>query len=43
MWYFTWILGVGFAMAAGIINLLWLEAEYFHKLDIEEARRQGAA
>jgi cyd operon protein YbgT len=42
MWYFTWVIGVGFAMALGIINVLWLEAEYFYKLDIEEARRQGA-
>ena len=25
MWYFTWILGVGFACAAGIINALWHE------------------
>ncbi|MGH8614412.1 MAG: cytochrome bd-I oxidase subunit CydX [Gammaproteobacteria bacterium] len=24
MWYFTWILGLGFALAAGIINVLWL-------------------
>ncbi len=28
MWYFTWILGLGFALAAGIINVLWLEATY---------------
>lgn len=25
MWYFTWILGVGFAACCGIINVLWLE------------------
>jgi cytochrome bd-I ubiquinol oxidase subunit X len=25
MWYFTWILGVGVALAFGIINVLWLE------------------
>jgi cyd operon protein YbgT len=36
MWYFTWILGVGVAMALGIINVMWLEAEYFGKLDIKE-------
>lgn len=40
MWYFTWIIGVGFAMAFGIINVLWLEAEYFCRIDIEEARAQ---
>lgn len=26
MWYFTWILGVGFAAAFGIINAMWLES-----------------
>jgi cyd operon protein YbgT len=25
MWYFTWILGVGVALAFGLINALWLE------------------
>jgi cyd operon protein YbgT len=30
MWYFTWILGVLFACACGIINVMWLEhEEYF--------------
>ncbi|MYM31755.1 cytochrome bd-I oxidase subunit CydX [Duganella sp. CY15W] len=28
MWYFAWILGVGFALAAAIINVMWLEANY---------------
>lgn len=27
MWYFTWILGVSFACACGIINVMWLESE----------------
>lgn len=27
MWYFTWILGVLFACACGIINVMWLEQE----------------
>jgi cytochrome bd-I ubiquinol oxidase subunit X len=26
MWYFTWILGVGVALAFGIINAMWLES-----------------
>jgi cyd operon protein YbgT len=26
MWYFTWILGVGLALAFGIINVMWLES-----------------
>ena len=25
MWYFAWILGVGFACAFGILNALWHE------------------
>ena len=28
MWYFTWILGVGVAIAFGVINAMWLEAYY---------------
>jgi cyd operon protein YbgT len=27
MWYFTWILGVVAALAVGIINVMWYEAE----------------
>lgn len=25
MWYFAWILGLGFALAFGILNAMWLE------------------
>jgi cyd operon protein YbgT len=28
MWYFTWILGVGLALAFGIINVMWLESQF---------------
>lgn len=28
MWYFTWILGVLLALAFGVINVMWLEAEH---------------
>ncbi len=28
MWYFTWILGLGLALAFGIINVMWLESQY---------------
>ena len=28
MWYFTWILGLGLALAFGIINVMWLESTY---------------
>ena len=34
MWYFTWILGVGFACGAGILNALWHE-QYLHDDSIE--------
>jgi cyd operon protein YbgT len=27
MWYFTWILGIGVALAVGVINAMWLEAK----------------
>ena len=33
MWYFSWILGVGFALALGIINVLWLETTDFRRTD----------
>ena len=26
MWYFAWVLGVGFACAFAVLNALWLEA-----------------
>ncbi|WP_179401193.1 cytochrome bd-I oxidase subunit CydX [Burkholderia guangdongensis] len=26
MWYFSWILGIGVALAFGTINALWLES-----------------
>ena len=25
MWYFTWVLGVGFAVFLAILNALWME------------------
>ncbi|MEM5386997.1 cytochrome bd-I oxidase subunit CydX [Paraburkholderia phymatum] len=28
MWYFSWILGIGLALAFGIINVMWLEANH---------------
>jgi cyd operon protein YbgT len=36
MWYFSWMLGVALAMAFGIINVMWLEAEYFSKIEAEK-------
>lgn len=26
MWYFTWMLGVGFAVMLAILNAMWLES-----------------
>ena len=40
MWYFTWILGIGLALSFGIINVMWLEANYaFGQRDEEQTRR----
>ncbi len=25
MWYFTWILGLAFALAFGVLNAMWYE------------------
>lgn len=33
MWYFTWILGLGLAVAFGILNGMWHE---FHADDDDE-------
>ncbi len=27
MWYFTWILGLGFAVLFAVVNTLWLDAQ----------------
>ena len=41
MWYFTWILGLGLALAFGIINVMWLEASYtFGDLDEGKIRER---
>jgi cytochrome bd-I ubiquinol oxidase subunit X len=41
MWYFTWILGIGLALAFGIINVMWLEASYtFGELDETKIRER---
>lgn len=31
MWYFSWILGLTAALAIGIINVMWYEAEDAYK------------
>ncbi|WP_434352718.1 cytochrome bd-I oxidase subunit CydX [Psychrobacter sp. HD31] len=27
MWYFAWILGLGFAILLAVMNAMWLESE----------------
>ncbi|TXH87370.1 MAG: cytochrome bd-I oxidase subunit CydX [Rhodoferax sp.] len=27
MWYFTWVLGLGFAVLLAVVNALWLESQ----------------
>lgn len=36
MWYFSWVLGVGFAAAFAILNAMWFEAHA--QRELEEAR-----
>ena len=36
MWYFTWILGVGLALALGVINAMWLEASHAEYDDLDK-------
>ncbi|WP_395826303.1 cytochrome bd-I oxidase subunit CydX [Collimonas sp.] len=40
MWYFAWILGIGLALAFGIINVMWLEANYAFGSHDEETTRE---
>ena len=41
MWYFSWILGLGLALAFGIINVMWLEANYaLGELDEDTTRKR---
>jgi cyd operon protein YbgT len=38
MWYFSWVLGVSFAVSFSIINAMWLEQK-----DLDTGERAGAA
>jgi cyd operon protein YbgT len=33
MWYFSWILGLGFACCFAILNAMWLELDQDHKIN----------
>jgi len=40
MWYFSWILGVGFAGAFSILNAMWLElTEANPPVEIEQEQK----
>ena len=38
MWYFAWILGVGFAGTFAILNAMWFEAHAQREIDARRAR-----
>jgi cyd operon protein YbgT len=42
MWYFSWILGIGVALAFGIINAMWLEARNERKAALALAAQRRA-
>lgn len=42
MWYFTWILGVGFAVLLAILNAMWGENEEARRLAVAPARKPEA-
>jgi len=33
MWYFTWVLGLGFAVLLAVLNAMWLESQEDRKTD----------
>jgi len=33
MWYFAWLLGVLLALAFGVINVMWYEAEQYRETE----------
>lgn len=43
MWYFTWILGVGFAVLLAVMNAMWGEHAESRALAREAGRDEGEA
>ena len=41
MWYFSWILGTGFALAFGVLNAMWYEITDRPEQGESDNRRQG--
>lgn len=42
MWYFAWVLGIGFAVLLAILNALWGENEEAREQGLERARAAAA-
>jgi cyd operon protein YbgT len=42
MWYFSWALGVSFAISFSIINALWLEEKDLAAAEHAASARRGA-
>lgn len=40
MWYFTWVLGLVAALAIGVINVMWYEAEESYKNTDDEDKQE---
>ncbi len=40
MWYFTWVLGVGFAVLLAILNAMWGESEEARRLAVAPQSNQ---
>ncbi len=40
MWYFTWVLGLGFAVLLAIVNALWLPWRYLKPLECRWAQKE---
>ena len=36
MWYFSWVLGLGLAVAVGILNGIWFEINSKDDVDAED-------
>jgi cyd operon protein YbgT len=41
MWYFSWILGLGFASAFAILNAMWLESREIGRVDAAQVKADG--
>lgn len=36
MWYFAWVLGLGFAVLLAVMNAMWLESEEERNQSLKE-------